>query len=139
MVAASEVGYVAASAPQVKVLDLVGLNDTSIARHGFAMDYLLSAQPDVIWFPHYDYTHQRGVMMSDPRLLSQYDFYPGAANFGLAVRTTGRFHDQVEQTMKQFWSEMYPALPMGDYAASTVTWDGRSRIVSAAEAKSRSR
>ncbi len=122
--AASEVGLIAANAPGINIVDLVGLNDADIARHGFRMDALLSQQPDVIWFPHPDYTHQRGVMMSDPRLLRDYDFYPGAANFGLAVRKDGPQHTEVEEAIRQFWHETYPAQRMQDYAATAVTWSG---------------
>lgn len=50
VVAASEVGYLGAIAPQVDVVDLVGLNDTQIGIRGFSMDYLLSTPPDFIWF-----------------------------------------------------------------------------------------
>lgn len=128
-VAASEVGYIAAQAPRVKIIDIVGLNDTTIARQGFHMDTLLAQEPDIIWFPHPDYTYQRGVMMSDPRLLREYDFYPEVANFGLAVRKTGRYHAQVEAAFQQFWQQMYPAQQPAAFRALGVFWDGKRRTV----------
>jgi hypothetical protein len=68
-IAATEVGYVGAVAPDVEILDMAGLNDAAIALHGFDSARLLERKPDIIWLPHTDdYTYHRGVLFTDPEL-----------------------------------------------------------------------
>jgi len=124
-VAATEVGYLGSRAGQVNVIDLAGLNDTEIALHGFDMGALLARKPDIIWMPHIDYTYQRGVMLSDPRLLQQYDLYAGAANYGLAIRKDSPFHSQIDHQLQVFWSTAYPGYTMRDYQVQSASWTKR--------------
>jgi hypothetical protein len=124
-VASSEVGYLGALQPWVNVIDLVGLNDTQIALHGFHMDYLLSKHPDVIWMVHPDYSHQYGVMLSDPRLLEMYDVYPGAGSYGLALLKNSPYRASIDHNMQAFWKSQYHDLPMEQYRALSIRWDGQ--------------
>jgi hypothetical protein len=121
-IASSEVGYLGICAPQVNIIDLEGLNDNEIALHGFNMSALLARKPDIIWMPHADYTYQRGLMLSDPDLLEQYDLYNGAANYGLAIRKGSPFRKQIDQQMQVFWSAMYPGYTMSDYLVRSASW-----------------
>jgi hypothetical protein len=124
-VAASEVGYLGARAPQVSIIDTAGLNDTQIALHGFNMPALLARRPDILWLPHPDYTYQRGLMLTDPALLQQYDVYAGAANYGLAIRKDSPFHAQIERQWHTLWDQLYPGLNMQDYLVQSVSWTGQ--------------
>ncbi len=122
-IAASEVGLVGALAPETKVLDLAGLNDRRIARNGFSMDYILDAKPDLIWFPHSDYTRMYGIFSSDPRLLERYVVYAGAFDLGLAVRRDLPADGAVMQVVKHVWAETYPGVDMNRYVVRNVTWN----------------
>jgi hypothetical protein len=106
--AASEVGYLGAASPHSTIIDLVGLNDTHIATHGFSMDYLLRLGPDVIWFPHLDYTGLRAGMLKDPRLFDQYIVIAGAFTYGLAIRRDSPFLAQIEVGVHAVWGKLYP-------------------------------
>ena len=127
--AATEVGYLGERAQQVNVIDLAGLNDYEIARHGFEMNALLARKPDLIWMPHRNYTYQRGVMLSNAELLREYDVYAGAANYGLAVRKDSPVRGQIEERMKVFWSAVYPGYAMDDYLVTSASWSGEKRLV----------
>jgi len=128
-VAATEVGYLGRFAPQVNVIDLAGLNDNEIALHGFKTEELLARKPDLIWLPNTDYTYQRGLMMSDPEFLREYELYAGAANFGVAVRKDSPLRLQMEKQMQVFWIAAYPGYVMKDYVVSAVKWSGRKHVV----------
>jgi hypothetical protein len=109
VVAASEVGYVAAAAPHATIIDLVGLNDTRIGLQGFSMDALLSRAPDLIWFPHDDYTGLRATMFADPRLFTQYIVIADAFNLGIAIRRDSPRRVAVENAVRKAWSRLYPS------------------------------
>jgi hypothetical protein len=115
VIAASEVGYIGAVAPEVDVIDLVGLNDTRIGLQGFSMDYVLSLRPDLIWMPHGDYTGLRAVIFGDPRLYAQYDVLDGAFSYGLAIRKDSPDHALVEDGARAAWASLYPYVPMDGY------------------------
>lgn len=120
VVAASEVGYIGSVALDVAVVDLVGLNDTQIGRTGMSMDYLLGLKPDLIWFPHRDYTGLRSMLLSDPRLYESYVVIAGAFNYGVAIRRDGPHRALIEQNVAAAWPNLYPDLAMADYAVTGV-------------------
>ncbi len=128
-VAATEVGYLGRRASQANIIDLAGLNDTDIALHGFHMDRLLARRPDLIWMPHTDYTYQRGVMFSDPRLLQQYEVYANAANFGLAVRKDSPYRADIDRQLGVFWAAMYPGTTPDAYLVHAASWTGAKHVV----------
>jgi hypothetical protein len=115
VVAASEVGYIAAAAPKATIIDLVGLNDTRIGLHGFSMEELLARKPDLIWFPHSDYTGLRATMLSDPKLYTNYVVVADMFNFGIAIRRDSPMHDAVESGVRKAWSKLYPSARLADY------------------------
>jgi hypothetical protein len=118
IVAASEVGYIGSVAPTIGIIDLVGLNDTRIGRTGLSMDYLLGAKPDIIWFPHGDYTGLRSRMLSDPRLYARYVVIAGAFNYGMAIRRDSAYRAAIEQDVAAAWAKLYPHVAMSDYAVT---------------------
>jgi hypothetical protein len=128
-VAATEVGYLGRFAPQVNVIDLAGLNDNEIALHGFKTQELLGRRPDLIWLPNTDYTYQRGLMMSDPEFLRDYEMYAGAANFGIAVRKDSSLREVIERRMQEYWSVAYSRYRMEDYLVRSAKWSGKKHEV----------
>jgi hypothetical protein len=124
-IAASEVGYLGAADLHGNVIDIAGLNDNQIALHGFNMDALLKRAPDIIWMPHSDYTYQLGVMLTDPGLLSQYDFYAGVADYGIALRKDSPIRPQIDRQMAILWRDFYPGYKMQDYKVTSTSWSGR--------------
>jgi hypothetical protein len=129
LVAASEVGYLGSASPRVDILDLEGLNDTHIALHGFTMADLLARRPDVIWLPHVDYTWQRGVMLTAPVFLAQYDVFAEALGFGIALRKDSPFHAQIDTEFRTMWSELYAGYPLEDYRVRSTSWTGQKHLV----------
>jgi len=128
-IAASEVGYLGARGAQADIIDLVGLNDTDIALHGFDVERLLARKPDLIWMPHWDYTYERGLMLGSPALLEQYEVYAGAANFGIAVRKDSVYRQQIEARVQAMGREIYPGLTMQEYLVRSATWTGQKHRV----------
>jgi hypothetical protein len=124
-IAASEVGYLGAADLHGNVIDIAGLNDNQIARHGFMSSELLQRAPDIIWMPHSDYTYQLGQMLTDPGLLAQYDFYAGVADYGVALRKNSPIRPQIDRQMAMLWQEFYPGYKMQDYKVTATSWSGR--------------
>lgn len=114
-IAASEVGYLGAVAPGVTVIDLVGLNDTRIARRGLSMDDLLARAPDLIWLPHTHYTGLRAAILRDPRLFDAYEVFDHAFSYGVAVRKDSAARDRIEAGLRAGWAALYPGRAMEDY------------------------
>jgi hypothetical protein len=119
-IAASEVGYLGESLPNINIIDLAGLNDAEIARHGFSMNYLLAQRPELIWLPHSDYTGLTSAIVSDPRLLSQYTLLRGAFNYGIAIRKDGKDYNSLESHLVELWPTLYPGTNYRDYIVTAV-------------------
>jgi hypothetical protein len=115
VMAASEVGCLGSSAPQVNIIDVVGLNDREIATSGFSMNRLLDRSPDVIWLPHPPYTWLRAQMWDDPKFLAQYEVYDHAFDYGIAIRKNSTERVLIESAFSRAWSRAYPGKAMEDY------------------------
>lgn len=127
---ASEVGELGGAVPSVNIIDLAGLNDPQIALHGFDMNALLARRPDIIWMPHTDYTYQRGIMLSNPAFLQQYDLLVGAAGFGLALRKDTPVRPILDRQIQIFWHDLYPTYRMTDYLVQSTSWSGKKHRIS---------
>lgn len=127
---ASEVGYLGACAPQITIIDSAGLNDPYLAKHLMSVDYLLDQKPDIIWFPHPDYTRFYGAFSSDPRLLRDYVVYGQAFDFGVAIRKNSPRQRQIAAAFDEAWSTTYRGFDLNRYQVTAVYWDP-SRIVHA--------
>ncbi len=118
VVAATEVGYLGALASHVKILDLAGLNDRTIATRGFQPDYLFDVQQvDLIWMPHTDYTSMTAKILTDPRFQNGYIFIPGAFSYGLAIRRNSPQLEQIRQALQTHWSQDYK-IPLSELMTS---------------------
>jgi hypothetical protein len=122
-VAATEVGYMGAMAPQMNVIDLSGLNDTEIALHGSSVFAVLERKPDLIWLPHTDYTYLRGLFFDSREFLTSYTIYDDALSFGVALRKDSPYYSQMMIGMKRVWSSEYSGYRMQDYVVKSAIWD----------------
>lgn len=84
--ALTEHGVIGARAPHVALLDLSGLHDRAVARQGIDADAVLARAPDAIYLPHPDYHGLLAALLAHPQLRRDYDLYPDAFGFGLALR-----------------------------------------------------
>jgi hypothetical protein len=109
-IALSEYGYVGARAPEVTLIDMVGLHSPEIARNGFSASALLEEQPDLIWLPHHDYRDVLHALLESERLWAEYDVYVGAFDFGVAVRRESVNRERVLEAFMHAWRERYGAL-----------------------------
>lgn len=130
--AASEVGILGASAPQVSIMDLAGLNDAHLALHPSDVDYVLAQKPDIIWLPHSDYTMLYGRLASAPQLLRDYDLYAGALDFGVAIRKQSRINIRFAAAVNKGWQEIYPGYRMEAVKVQRVYWDPHITVRSTA-------
>lgn len=110
-VAASEVGYLGASAPQVTLIDLAGLNDNFLAHHGFSIAYVMERKPDLIWFPNTN-IGVRDVILRDEVFWREYDYYCDAYEYGIGVRRNTEFSKPMQQLLVESWERNYPAVAM---------------------------
>jgi hypothetical protein len=121
-VAATEVGYIGAVAPQVRLIDLSGLNDPEIARRGVQARELLARRPDLIWMPNSDYTYERSSIFSQAELLEKYTVYDGALSYGIAIRKDSPYRAVIEREWENLWADLYPGYEMSDYIVQSVSW-----------------
>jgi hypothetical protein len=115
VIAASEVGYLGAAAPELTIVDLGGLNDDTLARKGFSAAYVASRRPDLIWMPHSDYTVPNKALLASSDLAARYDYYPGAFDYGLAVRKDTPLRSDVVRAVQAIWQETYPGMDMASH------------------------
>jgi hypothetical protein len=122
-VAASEVGYLGAMRPDLRVIDLSGLNNTGMALHGFNPRSILAEKPDLIWMPVLLYTANYGRLYSEPGLLDEYTVWDGMFNYGIAVRKQSPYRASIESNLRGAWARAYPGYRMDDYQVRSVTWN----------------
>jgi hypothetical protein len=115
--AMSEHGLPGALAPQIKIIDVLGLHDPWFARHGFSVSELFRRQPDVIWLPHPDHAEMLRLILTSAELAAHYDFYPDAFYYGLALRREGQHASRLAALLGEVWRAAYPGFPMADYRA----------------------
>ncbi len=101
VVAMSEVGYPSALALQVEIIDLEGLNDNLTAHQGFSLKRLLERRPDFIWFPHYHYTKLVLTLLNSEELRSQYEIYPNAFDYGIAICKDSPYRQQILRQLEK--------------------------------------
>lgn len=114
-VAMSEHGLVGAKSPEIYIIDLIGLHDPFFAHNGFVSSKLFERTPDIIWFPPPAYTKILASIQDDPRLLTEYDYYPGAFDNGLAIRRGAEQYELIMKIIANTWLEYYPDFEMERY------------------------
>ena len=117
MLAASEYGKLAATFPRIDILDLVGLHDKTIATKGFSSDYVLSRSPDIIWLPHDHYTGARKDIVENPLFAAKYAYYPGAFDYGLALRINSSNYATFARLLDAQLSSLYGINNPSEYRA----------------------
>ena len=107
--ALSEYGVVGARAPQINIMDPLGLHDPFFAHHGFSAAEFLDRKPDLIWFPHPDYSKIISSILDDPRFWAEYDYYPQAFDYGLAIRRDSKNYTSIYKAVEDVWKIYYPS------------------------------
>lgn len=93
--AATEYGYLGYKHPKMTILDLAGLHNKEIAKHGFSDKQLERYKPDLIWMPHFYYTGLYYSVMYSQYFRNNYIFYPYLYNYGIAVHKESRFKEKL--------------------------------------------
>ncbi|MDP6386993.1 MAG: hypothetical protein QGI93_12440 [Planctomycetota bacterium] len=113
----SEYGWIGAVAPQLAILDPLGLHDADVARRGFSAQRFLDQKPDLIWFPHPDYRSIVIAILDADTFWNEYDFYPEVFRFGVALRRTGPHAEELRKSFGEAWNKRYKARDMQSYRA----------------------
>jgi hypothetical protein len=124
-IALSEHGRIGAAAPQVLLDDLVALHDPEFAHHGFSAGVELDRAPDMIWMPHVAYTKIWRELMTDPRLWRDYDVWPDALLYGVAIRRDSPRRERILAGYRELWSGLYPGLDLEAWRATALRADPR--------------
>lgn len=106
--AASEYGYIGARHPGLAIIDLVGLNDRSLARRGFSSEALFGRRPDLIWLPHTHYSCLRAEILDAPDFAAGYDYLPAAYDYGLAVARDSAAAQAIREVLARQLARLYP-------------------------------
>jgi hypothetical protein len=114
-VAMSEYGLVGAKSPEIYIIDLIGLHDPFFAHNGFVSSELFERHPDIIWLPPPAYTKILASIQDDPKLLTEYNYYPGAFDNGLAVRREAKQYKLIMKIISNTWLKYYPDVEMERY------------------------
>lgn len=115
--ALSEYGYVGANAPDISIIDPLGLNDPVFAHDGFSAKEFFNRKPDLIWLPHPDYTKIAASILDSEIFLREYEFYPGAFDYGVAIRKESQHYEAIHEAFRLGWQASYPNLNMDFYIA----------------------
>jgi hypothetical protein len=115
--ALSEHGLVGAEAPDVVLIDLLGLHDRAFSGAGFSTAELWRRHPDLIWMPHPDHTRMLHDILDSDELRRHYDFYPDAFTYGFALRRDGPRFPALMTLFAARWKATYPGLDPADHAA----------------------
>jgi hypothetical protein len=93
VIGTTEVGMPSALNPKKTIIDLAGLNDTDLVRHGFHLDALVAhTRPDFLYLPHPDYADLNEALAGDPAFVAQYETFPAEklrSSMGIAIRRDG--------------------------------------------------
>jgi hypothetical protein len=117
--AMSEHGLPGALAPDLRIIDVLGLHDPYFAHHGFSADELFRRKPDVIWLPHADHGAMVREILDSEEFWRHYEFFPDAFFHGIALRTDSPRYVQVAAAFRQQWHVLYPGAQAEDYRAKT--------------------
>lgn len=108
----SEYGLVGARCVHIHIIDLLGLHDPFFAHHGFSSAEFFNRQPDLIWLPYPDYTKIVAAIQNDLQFLEGYDYYPGAFDYGVAIRRDAENYRLIYDAVRAVWRVTYPGVEM---------------------------
>lgn len=123
--ASSEYGQIGSRFPDLTIVDLTGLHDRTIAHHGFSTACLFSRSPDLVWFPHGDYTHAVALILDDPVFRCDYEYYPQAYDYGIALRKTSKVYATMKKELEREFVQVYADARLSECIAEPVDGDGK--------------
>jgi hypothetical protein len=97
--AATEHGFISGDNPETRIVDLSGLHNYSIAKHGFNEDILIAENPDLIWMPHQDLTVLHHEVRTSPYFLDNYEYITDVYAFGIAIRKDSKYYNQLKDSL----------------------------------------
>jgi hypothetical protein len=96
---ATEHGMLGNDHPEVNIVCLVGLHNADLAFGGCGTEnmnrVLTKEQADFIWMPPLDYSQLHHSILQSAYFQQAYDFFPGAYEYGLAVRKESPFYEGI--------------------------------------------
>lgn len=97
----TEVGMPAALNPGKRIVDLAGLNNTGIVRHGFSANEIFTRNDlDFFYMPHPHYTEMIRQIMTDPRFRERYEYFTPeqtGTQMGIAIRKDGKYYRRLHE------------------------------------------
>jgi hypothetical protein len=115
--AMSEHGLVAAAAPHVHIVDVLGLHDRTFALAPFRAAALFARAPDLLWMPHPDHTQMLHDILTSPALRDGYVLLPDAFKYGLALRRASPRFAALWGLVAGRWRTVYPGVPIEAHVA----------------------
>ncbi len=116
---ATEYGYVGALNPEIKIIDPLGLHNTSAAKNGFSYDLISSGFPDLIQLPHEHYTLMNYKILSNKEFQENYIFIPKIFNYGLGIRKKSKFFNKICSLIQVYSKQIYDKnFVLKDYLAT---------------------
>jgi hypothetical protein len=87
--------------PGKVIIDLTGLNETELARHGFSTRLLFGRyDPDLIYMPNNDYVEMWKSLTTAPEFAG-YELVPRSKGLSLALHRNSRYYDAMQRIVKQ--------------------------------------
>ncbi|HNG96124.1 MAG TPA: hypothetical protein PLB32_25200, partial [Acidobacteriota bacterium] len=120
VLACSEYGYIGSEHPALPIIDLVGLHDRKVAYAGFSARSVLAQKPDIIWFPHTDYTFEITEIIDNEDFRNSYEFYPKVYNYGIAVRKDSSEKAIIQKELTNEFERVYPGYLLSDFKAEPI-------------------
>ncbi len=115
LLAASEYGYIGSLLPDLAIVDFVGLHDRAAARTQNPAAYVLSRKPDLIWMPHSDYTHLVDQLLRAPDFQGDYEYYPEAYLYGIALRKSSPLYGRIKGEVERQFALLYRGSRLADF------------------------
>ena len=114
-VAMSEHGFIGAKIPNTHIIDMTGLHDPYVAKHGFSASWLFEEKPDMIWLPHWHNTCMIRDILTYETFRQHYVFYPGLFTWGVALRKDSRYYTLLGDRVEEQVESMYPGYHLQDF------------------------
>lgn len=111
----TEHGMVGARAPQVHIIDVIGLHNRHVAHHGFSAEWLFAQEPDMFWGPHFHYTCINRKIFYAEKFWQHYRFFPGLFSWGISLRVDGPHYQELYRLVDDSIRKQYPGYTLDDF------------------------